>query len=129
MLCLYRRIGFLLVSKLIALFCLCLLAWLCNWLSPFLPLPIPGPLLGILCLLVYFIFSGGIPLAMQQVCQLLLKHMSLFFIPVTLSVTLYVEQLKQQMWILLLAILVSTALSLCITAVASHRILGKSNDG
>ena len=100
---------------------LCLLAWFCQWLSGFVPLP--AALLGMLILFGFLLVMGGVPKPLQRVSAFLLKHLSLFFIPATLSIVLFAEQLAGRVWIIALALLVSTVVSLWLTALISQKVL------
>ncbi|BFT29382.1 hypothetical protein D210916BOD24_05580 [Alteromonas sp. D210916BOD_24] len=85
-------------------------------------LPLPGPLAGLLFLLVFlFLF----PLYERHVAAFAtapLKHMSLLFVPAVLSVTLYWSDIQQNSVALSIAIVVTTVLSLGVTAWLSQAL-------
>ncbi|MFT6896004.1 MAG: holin-like protein [Paraglaciecola sp.] len=89
--------------------------WQCGvWLS--LLVPLPSALLGLLLLVSALLWLGQVPKALHRVAQFMVLHLLLLFIPATMGVVLYVEQLKAHLWTIIAAILVSTVLSLLITA-------------
>ena len=85
-------------------------------LSTLLPLPLPGPLLGLLLLFVALLMLGYVPKALEKLCQLLLQHLSIFFVPATLGVLLYKEEFARHGLLIAGALLVSTLVSLLLTA-------------
>lgn len=85
-------------------------------------LPLPGPLAGLLILLTFlFVF----PLYERHVAAFAtvpLKHMSLLFVPAVLSVTLFWSDIQQNSIALFIAIVLTTVLSLGITAWYSQKL-------
>lgn len=89
--------------------------WQCGvWLS--LLVPLPPALLGLLLLVSALLCLGKVPKALHRVAQFMVLHLLLLFIPATMAVFLYAEQLKAHLWTIIAAIVVSTVLSLLITA-------------
>lgn len=111
------------MSQFAAFLSLCSIAIFCEWVSRFLPIALPGPLLGLLVLFIALLFMRRVPVGLQQVTHFLLKHMSLFFIPALVSVSLFADELTGKVWILGVALVVSTSVSLWLTAFISHKVL------
>ncbi|MFQ3235127.1 MAG: holin-like protein [Paraglaciecola sp.] len=89
--------------------------WQCGvWLSLFVPLP--PALLGLLLLASALLCLGHVPKALHTVAQFMVLHLLLLFIPATMGVVMYVEELKAHLGTIIAAIVVSTVLSLLITA-------------
>jgi holin-like protein len=89
--------------------------WQCGvWLSQLVPLP--PALLGLLLLVSALLWLGQVPKALHRVAQFMVLHLLLLFIPATMGVLFYAEQLKAHLWTIIAAILISTVLSLLITA-------------
>jgi holin-like protein len=90
--------------------------------------PIPGSLVGLLALLgVLFAF----PLLERHVASFAmapLKHMSLLFVPAVLGVTLYWNDIVNNALALFVAIVVTTALSLGVTAWSAQWLLSKKEN-
>lgn len=87
-------------------------------------LPFPGALMGLLLLLGILMVMGKVPESLDRVAQLLLKHLSIFFIPATLAVVLYKEQLQDQLGLLALTLVGTTAFSLMVTSWLSRKVWG-----
>jgi holin-like protein len=106
-----------------------LTCWLAgSWLSDVIPLP--ASLLGMALLFIYLSIRSRVPPTLNKLSRFLLLHLSLFFVPATVGAILYIDLLKQQIWLFILAIFLSTLLSLVLTAKLAiwfqHRA-GKNN--
>jgi holin-like protein len=103
------------VIKNIVAFVGLIFCWQCGrWLS--LIIPLPGALLGLLLLLLILFFFGRVPPSLQTTSHFLLVHLSLFFVPASMGIFFYAEQLQEHMWLFLMAIVLSTVLSIGLTA-------------
>ncbi len=78
-------------------------------------LPMPGPVLGFVLLVVVFLYTGGPGPALRDTAQGLLRHMGLLFVPAGAGVVGELTVLKQNAVALLIAIPVSTVLGLLVT--------------
>lgn len=87
-----------------------------QWLSTLLPLSLPGPLLGLLLLFFALLLLGHVPRSLDRLCQLMLQHLSILFVPATLGVILYKDEFAQHGVLIVVALLVSTFVSLLLTA-------------
>lgn len=97
-----------------------------------LALPIPGPLMGLLLLLgVLFIFPK-LEVHTARFVSLPLKHMSLFFVPAVLGVSIYWSDIQTNALAIAIAIIATTSLSLGLTAWFSQKLFrskkNKSSD-
>ncbi len=77
---------------------------------------IPGPVIGMILLLVFLIVKKKIAPSISTAADGLLAHLAIFFIPAAVGVMLYVSELASAGAAWLLAILLSTAASMAITA-------------
>ena len=103
-----------------------LVFWLLGYgLSYFIALP--AALLGLLLLFIGLVFLGRVPKALAHVSQFCLRHLSVFFIPPLVAAWFYAQQLGDNLWLFLLAILLSTFVSLCLTSWLGQRFFGKAN--
>ena len=91
------------------------LSWLGSWLAATLALPVPGPLLGMVFLLLGLILLGRLPLGLQQASQPLLRHMMLLFIPPVAGIVVHIEPMRGQWLPFVAAGLVGTLLTLAVT--------------
>ena len=86
-------------------------------------IPLPAALVGLLLMLVVLILRGRPAAAVGLAASPLLKHMAVLFVPAVMGVGLYWQDIQQQAWPLFVAIVITTTLSLGITAWAATHIL------
>lgn len=91
-------------------------------------IPLPPALVGLLLLLVALILRGRPAASIALAASPLLKHMSVLFVPAVLGVGLYWQDIQQQAWPLFIAIVITTTLSLAITAWAATHILAQRDE-
>ena len=77
---------------------------------------IPGPVSGMILLLVFLVWKKKIAPSISTVADHLLANLAIFFIPAAVGVMLYVRELTSAGAAWLLAIILSTAASMAITA-------------
>ena len=93
---------------------------LCNWAE----LPVPDALAGMVLLLLALMVGGEKLFALlEPIATVLIRHLSLLFIPATIAGFYLDEQIYQQGLHILLVLLVSTALSLWLLSLLA-RLLG-----
>jgi holin-like protein len=85
-------------------------------LSRGLGLIVPGPVIGMVLLLVFFIAAPKAAAAVQPTTYGLLSHLSLLFVPAGVGIVAHLDKLGQDGLPILLALLVSTALSIAVGA-------------
>ena len=97
-----------------------------------LALPIPGPLMGLLLLLGGFFIFPKLEVHTARFVSLPLKHMSLFFVPAVLGVSIYWNDIQANALAIAIAIIATTSLSLGLTAWFSQKLFrskkNKSSD-
>jgi holin-like protein len=79
-------------------------------------IPIPGPVLGTLFLLLALAALREVPEALNTVAGTVLSHLSLLFVPAGVGVMLHVARIRAEWLPLLAALLVSTVLTIAVTA-------------
>jgi holin-like protein len=80
-------------------------------------LPVPGPVLGLVLLLVILLRTGGPAAELRETSQGLLKHLGLLFVPAGVGVVSELPALRENALALLVAIPVSTMLGIAVTGV------------
>ena len=81
-------------------------------------LPVPGPVVGLALLVAAALAWPALQREVEEVADLLLRHLSLLFVPAGVGVLQYVDLLRRE-WLPLLAVVVlSTALTLAVSALA-----------
>lgn len=83
-----------------------------------LALPVPGPVIGMLLLFVFLVVRRGPGEDLRNTSQSLLQHLSLLFVPAGTGIMLHLHRVGDEWLALLLSLLLSTLLTLAITALA-----------
>lgn len=77
---------------------------------------LPGPVIGLVSLLGWLAFRGGASPALLGVAEQFSRYLGLLFVPAAVGVVMYLPQLREQGWGVLLALLVSTVLTMGVVA-------------
>lgn len=85
-------------------------------------LPLPGPVLGLVLLLVILIVRDGPDPALRDTSNSLLRHLSLLFVPAGVGIVTQLGAIERDWKAILAAILVSTALGLAVTGWVMQRL-------
>lgn len=93
-----------------------------------LSLPLPGPLAGMLLLLLGLILYKRIPKALEQTSIFLIQHLMLLFTPAVAGVILYFYRIQEEWWPFLMAVLVATFVTLVISALCLSKLLKNKNN-
>ncbi|MCM3087021.1 holin-like protein [Bhargavaea ginsengi] len=93
-----------------------------EWLG----LPIPGSIIGLLLLLVFIIVFKNMSVnAHAEGASVLIRNFTLFFIPTTVAIILYLDLFRTWNAISFVAVLASTLLTIVLTAWVIERSVGK----
>lgn len=87
---------------------------------------IPGPVMGMLCLFFTLLLSPRLMQKVEESSHHVLKHMSLFFIPAGVGIMVSASGIAQHWLALLLAVGVSTLLTLAVTALCMQVLMRPS---
>ena len=93
-----------------------------------LQLPVPGPVLGMLLLLLMLIWRGGPSQNLRDTGQSLLSHLSLLFFPGGVGIMVHGQRIAQEWLALVAAVLLSTALALAATALVMRACQSRHKD-
>jgi holin-like protein len=88
-----------------------------------LDLPIPGPVIGMLLLLLSLILKKPFATQLEKPTEMLLSHLSLLFIPAGVGVMVHLVRLQEEWLAISVALLVSTIFGLLVTAWSMMAIL------
>lgn len=94
-------------------------------------LPLPGPVIGMVFLLVLFLALPRATETVRPVAQGFLSHLSLLFVPAGVGVVGQIAVLGNEAAVLILAVVVSTVLSMMAAAlafVAVARVTGNADE-
>jgi holin-like protein len=95
------------------------------------PVPLPGPVLGMLLMLALLVSSPSFVALMRPTAEGILGHLSLLFVPAGVGVVGHIATLGGQAVVLVVAVVVSTALAIAagaLTFVAVARITGAQDE-
>lgn len=84
--------------------------------SHFLLPTIPGPVLGLIFLLAFLVMFGRVPGNLALVSDAFSQHLGLLFVPAATGVILFLPQLREHAWAVVLALLGSVLLTVAVTA-------------
>lgn len=94
----------------------------CDWLSRRFALPLPGNVIGAIVLFA-LLSVGAVRLAwVERGGDLLLKHLSLFFVPAAVGVLRHRATLRPALVEIAIVLVVTTALAMLTTGVAAERL-------
>ena len=91
-----------------------------------LELPIPGPVVGMILLFLYLLIKGAVPSSLSKVSNTLLTNMSILFVPAGVGVMAHATLLKTDFWPLMVAMVVSTLVTIIVTALVMKKLNRKS---
>lgn len=98
-----------------------------------LALPVPGPVIGMLLLLIWLVVRGGISEEVEQTADNLLGHLSLLFVPAGVGIMVHWHQVQREWLAITVALLVGTLIAMTVTAVTmtlvSHLMLWVKHRG
>jgi holin-like protein len=109
---------------LIGFFILLLFYFFGELISHFSGVPIPGSVIGMLLLFFSLVALGRSPTSLLKVSSLLLKNLSLLFIPVCTGMVFFLGMLQSQWWILVLSVSVSSELAMLVVGMTMKFCLG-----
>jgi putative effector of murein hydrolase LrgA (UPF0299 family) len=89
-----------------------------------LPLPLPGPVIGMV-LLLWGLRWPGVQAAVAACAAFLLAHLSLLFVPVGVGVMTHLGLVGQYGGRMLVVLVLSTVIGLTVTALALHLLRDK----
>lgn len=95
-------------------------------LSRALALPIPGPVIGMALLFAALAWRGGPSTGLRDTAQGLLQHLSLLFVPAGTGIMLHYQRLSDEWLPLVVSLVLSTALTIGITALVLRLLIRRS---
>lgn len=87
-------------------------------------LPLPGAVVGLLVLLIAFVWRQGPDVDLRSVSSSLLQNMSVLFVPAGVGLMTQMSALRRDLWPIAVAIPVSTILGMIVTAWVMTRLAG-----
>ena len=97
-------------------------------LAAWLVLPVPGPVVGMVVLLLALAAFRRVPGDIAPVAQTLLRHLSLLFVPAAVGVVVHVERIEAEWLPILVALVVLTVLTIAVTAWVFRLVVRATGD-
>lgn len=92
-------------------------------------LPLPAPVFGLILCAVTCATLSEVPKSLLLTSQLLLNNMALFFLPLIVSATLYIDLIRENWLPILVSLILSTLVAIAITAkLADINLAGKTDE-
>jgi holin-like protein len=85
-------------------------------------LPVPGPVIGMGLLFAGLVVRGGPSAKLEETAGSLLSHLSLLFVPAGVGIMLHLDLILSQWLPILASLVVSTALTIGVTAWLMQRL-------
>ncbi|KXW55246.1 CidA/LrgA family protein [Ferrovum sp. PN-J185] len=87
---------------------------------------IPGPVIGLVLLLVFLIWRDRVPDAMGLVADGLSQHLGLLFVPAATGVILFLPQLREHALAVFTALVVSVIATVAVTVIVLRLLSGNT---
>lgn len=91
-------------------------------------LPVPGPVLGLVLMVIFLLIRRSVPASVETAAQTLLSHLSLLFVPAGVGIVSHLHRVRDEWLPLSVALVLSTAITIAVTALTFHitqKILGR----
>lgn len=82
----------------------------------FLSIPVPGPVLGMILLLLTLLLRGSTPASLDSSSTALLSHLSLLFVPAGVGMLVHFDRIANEWIPITIALLLSTIITMMATA-------------
>ncbi|MEO8385614.1 MAG: CidA/LrgA family protein [Betaproteobacteria bacterium] len=79
-------------------------------------MPVPGPVIGLVLLLVFLIWRGKVDGPIDTVASALVKNLGVLFVPAAVGVVMFLPQLKANFWAISIALTVSVVATIAVSA-------------
>jgi holin-like protein len=85
-------------------------------------LPVPGPVLGMVFLTALLIWRGRLPAELGRAADVLLSHLSLFFVPAAVGVMANGERIAREFLPLAASVVIATTLAIAVAALVFQAV-------
>lgn len=94
-----------------------------EWVVVALGLPVPGPVMGMLLLVIgLLVMKRRVPDALRRVSDNLLSHLALLFVPAGVGLMSHFELLAREWLVLVVTLIASTAITMAVTGWVLSRL-------
>ena len=102
---------------------LCLVLALCNLVLTLLNFNFPAPIMGIILLAVLLRFNIIKKEWVKDICELFLKYMPLFFVPLFVGIIVYYGMIEENLVPILVNVVVTTSLVIIVSALFVENVI------
>lgn len=92
-------------------------------------LPVPGPVIGMLLLFLTLSMRGKLAEPLSDTANGILQHLSLLFVPAGVGVMVHFARVSGEWLPIIVAVLISTALAIAVTALVMRVLMRGRSDG
>jgi len=96
--------------------------------AKFVVLLVPGPVIGLVLLLAYLAWRGGVPEGVELVSSAFMRYLGVLFVPAAVGVVLFWPHLQQQSLAIAVALVVSAVATVAVSALLA-KWLSRSGPG
>lgn len=93
----------------------------------FLPM-LPGPIIGLLLLLIYLIWRGEVSAPVQEAASSLLRYLPLLLVPPAVGVMAYADTIAAEFWAIAGALLLSLLISQVFVGWLMQRLIERQGE-
>ncbi|MCA1952663.1 MAG: CidA/LrgA family protein [Hyphomicrobiales bacterium] len=108
---------------------LIILQFVGELIAGFTRVPVPGPVIGLALLAALALLRGRIPAPVAVAGDVILKHLSLLFVPAGVGLIAFGDRLVAEGPRLLLVLVASTAITMAVTALVFRALTREGGDG
>lgn len=86
-------------------------------------IPLPGPVVGMLLLFLYLLWSGGVPKSLLRTTRPILENLSLLFVPAGVGILAHWNEVAGQAGKVAIVLVLGAVITLVVTAYTLHWLL------
>lgn len=90
-------------------------------------LPVPGPVIGMVILLIALLVWGKVPGSLRSAGEGLLRYLTLLFVPAGVGLIAHFELIGKDLWPIIVTLVVSTAVTLAVTGKVLEQLNHRRN--
>ncbi|HVY08240.1 MAG TPA: CidA/LrgA family protein [Burkholderiales bacterium] len=91
-------------------------------------LPVPGPVIGFMLLLVALAIRGHVPAELRTTATGMLQHFALMFVPAGVGVMVHLSRLRDEWFPIVVSLVLSTVLTIACTALVMRWLMRRFAD-
>ena len=89
---------------------------------------LPGPIIGLLLLLVFLMLRGEVGAPLSEAANSLLRYLPLLLVPPAVGVMVYAADIAADFWAIVGALVLSALLTLVFVGVLMHKLMARQDN-